>query len=319
MKLSELLYFVEHLKGMHPQGGDNLLSKEYDSIINYLENHTLTQENHLIALKNAREQIYQGFQNFETSLADIDRWVKMQSEPLQHELLSQSYSVYEDMTNRSNSYLYQAEAVLNNRVDTNEATREFVRSRLSAHNTWKDAAMILRPGLEDWITHMVSFDPLYVFDHYQALLEPAQNRFNQQYNNRVKWCVGGDHNNQNILHAIPDGQIGFCFAWHFFYWKPFEIIRQYLKEIYEKLIPGGVLAFTFNDGDRFGGALNAEKGCGCFIPGSMIEGFGESLGYKTVFYQELDRATTWIEFQKPGSRVSLKGGQSVAEIIPKRK
>lgn len=317
MELSKLLYYVEHIQRILPKGGDNLLSREYDPIIHYVENHDLCQPNHLQSLKNARDLIKQGLEEFDIALDDIDAWVKQESTSLQHDLLAQSYSIYEDMTSRSNSYLYQADAVLNNRAPLSEEMRKFVYSRLAIRNTWKDAALIIRPGLEDWIENMVSFDPLYVFDHYQDLLEPAQKKFNQKYNSRVRWCVGNDHDERGIFHAIPDVQIGFCFAWHFFYWKPFEIIRQYLKELYTKLTPGGILAFTFNDGDRFGGADNAERACGCFVPGSMLRSFGESIGYETVLYHELDRATTWIEFRKPGNRVSIKGGQSIAKIIPK--
>lgn len=319
MKLSELLYYLEHIQGMLPEGGEDLLAKEYDPIIHYVENHNLRQEVHLQALKDARALIEQGMKDFDSATKEIDSWIKRESEPLQHTLLGQSYSVYEEMTNRPQSYLYQADAILNNRAPVSDEMDKFIRSRLAVRNTWKDAALIIRPGLEDWINDLVSFDPLYVFDHYQALLDPAKQKFNDAYNNRVRWCVGDDHDDRDILHSVPDDQIGFCFAWNFFYWKPFEIIRRYLEEIYTKLKPGGILAFTFNDGDRFGGANNAERACGCFVPGSMLRSFGESLGYETVLYHELDCATTWIEFRKPGNRTSIKGGQALAEIIPKSK
>lgn len=319
MKLSELLYYLEHIHGMLPDGGEDLLTKQYDPLINYVENHDLRQAQHLQRLKDARNMIKQGLKDFDDVLDDMNAWAKHEAEPLQHKLLAQSYSVYEDMSNRPQSYLYQAESILNNRVPLSDEASKFVRSRIAIRDTWKDSALIIRPGLEDWISNLVSFDPLYVFDHYQALLEPAQERFNDIYNNRVRWCVGSEHDDRDIFHLIPDGQIGFCFAWNFFYWKPFEIIRRYLTEIYTKLRPGGILAFTFNDGDRFGGANNAERFCGCFVPGSMLRSFGESLGYKTVLYYELDRAVTWMEFQKPGDRVSIKGGQAVARLMAKPK
>lgn len=319
MELSELLYYLEHIQKILPSGGKDLLDKEYDPLINYIENHDLQQVHHLQALVDARNLIEQGMKDFDTAIKDINDWAKRESEPLQHELLAQSYSVYEDMSNRPQSYLYQADAILDNRAPLDNNMRTFVESRLAAYTDWKDSALIIRPGLEDWMMHMVAFDPLYVFDHYHALLEPSQKRFNKMYNNRVRWCVGSDRDTHPILHAVPDDQIGFCFAWNFFYWKPFEIIRRYLTEIYVKLRPGGILAFTFNDGDRSGGANNAERACGCFVPGSMLRSFGESLGFKTILYHEIDRATTWIEFQKPGNRISIKGGQAIALIIPKSK
>lgn len=319
MKLSELLHHLEILDGMKPQGGRDLLAKEYDPVVHYMENHPLAQPDQIETLRKALATLNRGIKDFDAALADVDSWIRKESEQYHRELLAQSYVTYEDMTQKPQSYLYQADAVLGNRAPASEDTKEFVYSRLMAYNTWRDAALIIRPGLEDWISQMVAFDPLYVFDHYQELLTPAQERFNDRYNNRVRWCVGPDATTDSILHAVPDNQIGFCFAWYFFYWKPFELIRRYLQEIYTKLRPGGILAFTFCDGDRWAGALNAEKGCGCFVPRSMLQSFGESLGFVTVTIRDLDSATTWIEFQKPGNRVSIKGGQAAAQIIPKSK
>lgn len=317
MKLSELLRHLETLGSIKPQSAGELLAKEYDPVVHYMENHDLAQPDQIAALQQARSLMIQGIQQFDAALLDIDSWIHKESSQYHRELLAQSYTTYEDMTNRPQSYLYQADAVLGNRAHISEETREFVRSRVMIRDTWKDSALIIRPGLEDWISHMVAFDPLYVFDHYQELLIPARERFNDKYNNRVRWCVGADLATDSILHAVPDDQIGFCFAWNFFYWKPFEVIRQYLKELHTKLRPGGILAFTFCDGDMWGGAINAEKGCGCFVPGSMLTAFAESLGFVLVEKRKLDHATTWIEFQKPGDRISIKGGQALAEIKPK--
>jgi len=116
---------------------------------------------------------------------------------------------------------------------------------------------------------------------------------------------------------LPDDQLGFVMAWNFFHYKPFEVIKQYLTEVYKKLRPGGVFAFSINDGDLAGGVANAERMFMCYTPGSMIMSISERIGFSIELRHELDRAVTWIELQRPGERSSLRGGQALASIIPK--
>ena len=106
-------------------------------------------------------------------------------------------------------------------------------------------------------------------------------------------------------------------AWNFFHYKPFEVIKQYLTEMYQKLRPGGVFAFSINDGDLSGGVANAERMFMCYTPGSMILSMAERIGYIIELRHEFDRAMTWIELQRSGQQSSLRGGQALAKIIPK--
>lgn len=120
-----------------------------------------------------------------------------------------------------------------------------------------------------------------------------------------------------MLVSIPNDQIGFVIAWNFFHYKPFEVIKQYITEVYQKLRPGGVFAFSINDGDLPGGVANAERMWMCYTPGSMIMSISEHIGFEVILRHELDRAVSWIELQKPGDRLSLRAGQALAKIIPK--
>jgi SAM-dependent methyltransferase len=166
---------------------------------------------------------------------------------------------------------------------------------------------------------MVAFDPLYVIDHHNDLLLPARSRFNEFYQNRVRWITITEKDDHAMLQDLPDAQMGFVMAWNFFHYKPFEVIKQYLTEIYQKLRPGGVFAFSINDGDLSGGVANSERMFMCYTPGSMIMSIGERIGFSIEIRHELDQAVTWIELQKSGERASLRGGQALAKIIPRPK
>ena len=81
--------------------------------------------------------------------------------------------------------------------------------------------------------------------------------------------------------------------------------------------PGGVFAFSINDGDLAGGVANAERMFMCYTPGSMIISISQMIGFSLELRHELDRAVTWIELQRPGEKSSLRAGQALAKVIHK--
>ena len=118
---------------------------------------------------------------------------------------------------------------------------------------------------------------------------------------------------------MPDGQIGFCLVYYFFNFMPFELVRQYLEEIYRKLKAGGCVACTFNNCDRSGGVELVERNYMCYTPGGLMMTMCESIGFDISHTYQLDSACTWIELRKPGELTSLRGGQSLARIVAKSK
>jgi len=312
MILSELVAYRRHLQEITHDGSVNYLRQEIDPVIYSVANCKNPNAVHVTALEQAKNKIVEGLQQFQTSLDRIKQDIVSEIEKNQPAYLSRSYSLYQDMC-RGDSPEY----ILGRRIHITEQTRDFVLSRIRRRDSWQFPAAIMRPGLEEWIDHMVSFDPLYVVDHHVDLLVPAQSRFNEVYNNRVRWITIAEKDDQEMLASLPDDQMGFVIAWNFFHYKPFEVIKQYITEVYTKLRPGGVFAFSINDGDLSGGVANAERMFMCYTPGSMIMSISEHIGFEVVFRQELDRAVTWIELQKPGKRRSLRAGQALAKIIPK--
>jgi hypothetical protein len=122
-----------------------------------------------------------------------------------------------------------------------------------------------------------------------------------------------------ILDALPEQQFGFCLIYNYFNFKPIEIIRTYLYEIYNKLKPGGTVAFTFNNCDHTGAVELTERKFMCYTPGSLVMSFCESLGYDVIQTYQIDAACTWVELRTPGALSSVRGGQSLARIVAKSK
>jgi SAM-dependent methyltransferase len=203
------------------------------------------------------------------------------------------------------------------RLDISTQATDYISSRILLHSDWQKTTMILRPGLESWINQLVSNDPLYLVDENYDLLKPAITQFPPQYQQRLQQYVIRESLDQKILSALPDGQFGLVLAYNYFDHKPFEYIRCYLSEIYVKLKPGGALLMTYNDCDRWPGVLASETRSALYTPGSLILDLASNLGFETISSWHEDGPWTWLELRKPGQWQSIRGGQTLAKILPK--
>jgi len=206
--------------------------------------------------------------------------------------------------------------ILDRRPTLEAEVQQYISARITLHSDWRHAALVIRPGTGEWLPYMLASDPLYLADIRTSLLEPSMRQFTPEYQRRLRpYLLREKDSEGRILRDLPDGQFGFCLAVNFFHYKPFEIMRVYLADIYRKLKPGGVLAFTFNDCDRWGGVELAERFYMCYTPGEMTLTLCKSLGFEITQQYRIDHSNTWIEMRRPGDFASLRGGQSLAKIV----
>jgi len=276
-------------------------------------------------LEDFRSKILNSFDQFETAFDQLKEKVKKQIEEEEKPYFQNSYKTYEEF--RSHRYEWYkwrdpgeyVDNVLGSRLPVVDQTQEFIMNRITRCSGWQTTTMILRPGLESWIHNMVSNDPIYLVDESYELLKPVLSQFNQLYQGRLRtYTIREDQDlDQDILWQLPTNQFGIVLAWNYFNHRPFEIIRQYLKEIYEKIRPGGMLLMTYNDCDRWEGVKSVEATTGLYTPGTLIKSFAESLGFEQHFTYHDNGPWTWIELRKPGEWQSYRGGQALAQILPK--
>ena len=311
MKLSELVAYRSLLDDLTPTDTDEFVKMKLGSVINVVDNHPLQFPELSANLHQAQQQVTESFELFRQELSRIKQELFQSILSLQPHYLAESYKLYGDMSRDSTEY------ILGRRITMNTETESFIQSRVQYYSNWHHAGMIIRPANEIFMEHMVACDPLYVIDQSHDLLAPTRGKFNPVYQSRLRFYVLQENAERPMLEQIPNGQIGFCMAFNFFHFKPFEIMRAYLTEIYQKLRPGGVMAFTFNDCDRAGAVKNAENFFMCYTPGFMLQSLCESLGFVMRYRYNVDAATTWMELGKPGIKPSLRGGQALAELKPK--
>jgi hypothetical protein len=209
------------------------------------------------------------------------------------------------------------ERIINRRIKLTKDEKTFFTSRILKHTNWQHSGLILHPMSEDFFTAMFGNDPLYLVDESHELLAPVLDTFTSEYRNRVRPYVIQENEHDEILSKIPNSQFGIVVAYNYFNYKPFEVIKKYLQEIYQKLHTGGFLIMTFNECDNEYGVRMVEEATASYTPGGLVKQLALSLGFEIEFEYNKNTFYTWIELKKPGEMTSLRGGQTLAKIIPK--
>jgi SAM-dependent methyltransferase len=208
-----------------------------------------------------------------------------------------------------------AEYILKRHSPISTESRIALQTRLLNYTDWQYAGMVIRPALETFIYDMVSFDPLYIIDESHELLEPTIERFPQEYQRRLRPYVINERQPDPMMIKIPDSQFGMCLVYYLFNFRPLEIIKRYLIEIFQKLKPGGILIMTFNDCDREKAVMLVEQHFACYTPGYLVKDLVISLGYEILYSWHDGGPSTWLELCKPGTLITVKGGQSFAKVV----
>jgi len=304
-KLSDLVNFKNQLDLLSTKTVQDDSNKELDKIT-----HLFSLENYNNLLDQRKLDIQKSFDAFELELEKLKDIVKQEISVLEKPEFQKSYILYEGEFGNSADY------ILNLRKHT-IPNPELFQARLSRYIDWQHSAMIIRPGIENFIDSMVALDPLYLVDLSHDYLAPALSKFNNQYQNRLRTYAVKEDLDQEILGQIPNDQFALCFAYNYFNFRPFEILKKYLDEIYQKLTPGGVFIMTFNDCDRASAVQLVENFYCCYTPGYLVRELAVSMGYELEYSWNDPGPTTWLELKKPGTLTSLKGGQTLAKVLPK--
>jgi hypothetical protein len=327
MNLQELVAFYNQLCSLTATDTQQSSDRELQKI---------TQISQDPQLENLRMQLLNSFDQFEHQLNLLKRQTYQQIQLLEQPCLQRGHTTYQQersyrynwfhMALPENQEQYQireknikqhVDVILHRRLDLTDDDHAHIVNRINRHSSWKNITMILRPGREPWLPHMVSNEPMYLIDEHLDLLTPAMQQFNQLYQRRLRPYVIREDQSRPILWQLPDDQFGLVLAYNYFNYISVETIQQYLTELYQKLRPGGVLLMTYNNCDRWRGVVAAQSGSAAYTPGVHIQTFAHKLGFENEFVWHNLGPWTWQEFRKPGQFESLRGGPAMAKIMPK--
>jgi SAM-dependent methyltransferase len=300
-KLSELVAYKNQIDQLSIEPAVIATNAELNKITHLMPDNGLEQQ---LAVIN------QNFAEFNARFDSLKQAVQDQISEAERPWIQEGYNLYDKGETKFPN------DILNGRpIDSVDATP--FSTRLLKYTTWKYPAMIIRPGLDSFINNMVAYDPLYLVDLSHDFLRPALDRYHERYQNRLRTYVVKEDLDTEILKQLPTAQFGLCIAFNYFNFRPFEIIKKYLEEIYQKLRPGGVFVFTFNDCDRHSAVQLVEGHFCCYTPGHLVRELISTVGYDIVYSWNDEGPTTWIEIQRPGRAESLRGGPTMAKILPK--
>ena len=305
MKLSSLVHYRNLLERYTPVDTETLIKEHVGHSKHLVQTQDLQFPTLTTKLDLDYQRILDSFYIYDKTLSEIRAGINSHIDSIEKEYFTKSYTLYEQFFSKD-----QTDYILDRKLDIVDEVRQYLHGRIRSYGDWHSAGLIIRPGVEQWIQDLVACDPLYLVDKDMDLLKPSMQRFNEDYQRRLRpYLINQD---DHLLDRIPDNQIGFCLAYYYFNFKPFEIMRENLREIYQKLRPGGTLAFTFNNCDRSGAVELVERNFMCYTPGKLLLSLCETIGFEIYHVYQLDAACTWAEITKPGEFTSLRGGQSLA-------
>jgi SAM-dependent methyltransferase len=320
MKLSELIAFQNRLEELPVSIAERVAQDKLD-ILMHTVNHPhepsiiqLTQT-FIPELEAKLKEIHSAFDHFSVGIEKVKQRVRDQITEQEKHWFQESYRLFEEaeLCEKTDQILYGRQVADTKSLQTLEA-EDTLRARLSNYANWRWPGMIIRPGLENYVENMVGCDPLYIIDREHDLLQPCLDRFPQAYQNRLRSYTTNDWSDQPILERIPNNQFGVCLACNVFNYRPLEIIRRYLEEIYTKLRPGGVLLMTYNDCDRAQAVMLVEHFCASYTPGYLIQDLTQDVGFELIHTWSDGGPSVWLELHKPGQLLSNRGGQALAKI-----
>ena len=321
MKLSELVAYRNHLLEFDVNNIQYTARHKLEEIVYSVQSSVIQPRAFTQTLKEDQTRVQSAFDHFESTLNELINELDTIIETAEKTQYAESTRLYTEEIARygrldepTNKKINQH--ILDRRMPMTLDVQQMISNRIKSYVDWKYPGLIIRPGVETFINDLVALDPLYIVDHSKELLQPALAAFPEEYRRRLR-IYEQDPCSTDVLATMPNNQFGLCLAFNFFEFTPLEVLEQYLKNIFNKLRPGGILAMTFNDCDRSHCVALVEKNFCFYTPGKRVTAIAKSIGYRQMFSWTDTNNLTWLELRKSGELTSNRGGQTLAKIVQK--
>ena len=312
MKLSNIVQYLNHLDTLSVHDAATPAMAEVNKITQIVTESKVQIDDVSATLTALQSDLDISLHKYGQTLKNLRKNVQALIEQHESEYFAESTTRYHEGT-RFDTPDYIAKRTLPLDPDT----EQIVRKRLNAYASWQYPGMVIRPVHSPGLNDLVAFDPLYLVDTHEELFSPVKSMFTPEYQRRLRYYVIEEYTNQNIFWNLPHAQFGLVYAFRYFEFKPWEILRQYLKEVFDLLRPGGSFLFSFNDCDQWRAVGSTEHFFCCYTPGRLVRAHAQDLGYEIVNTHSDDTGTTWLELRRPGPLNSIRGGQVLAGILRK--
>ena len=310
MKLSDIVRYLNHLDTLSVRDAMTSSINEVIKITQIVQNSEVQVGDLAGDLISIQQDLGTSLTQYEQKLNQLRKDVLRLIEQKEPEYFAESTNLYQEGMSSDTP-----EWILNRAHKLDVDTNSLLRDRLNSYSNWQYPGMVIRPAHSPNLESLVAFDPLYLVDTHEDLLAPLRSLFTPAYQRRLRYYVIREYTKTDIFVNLPQTQFGFVYAFHYFEYKPLEIIRQYLDEVFLLLRPGGTFLFSFNDCDRWRQVGSAEHFSSCYTPGRLIRQHIQSLNYQIVHEHYAQSGLTWVELRKSGELDSIRGGQVLAGVF----
>jgi SAM-dependent methyltransferase len=312
MKLSDIVRYLNHLDTLSVYKAAAAALSEVTKITHTVQHSEVQVKEHaarLISIQEDLETSLRDYQQELTRLCDDVQQLVQHNEPAYFVASTDNYQ--QGMRGDTPAY------ILGRTRSIDPETKNLLVDRLITYTDWRYPGMVLRPAHAPGLESLVALDPLYLVDTDQALLDPVKSLFTTEYQRRLRYYVIEEYTDHKIFWNLPQEQFGFVYAFQYFEFKPWEVLQQYLDEIFALLRPGGSFLFSFNDCDKWRAVGLTEHHFCCYTPGRLVREHLRKLGYEITYDYNDDAGTAWLELRKPGDLDSIRGAQALASVYKK--
>jgi hypothetical protein len=193
-----------------------------------------------------------------------------------------------------------------------------ISAKISSYSDWHYPTLQINPREKCWIDHMVAGDPLYLAGQNLTILKNLINPYPDLYQSRLRLYEIKDLD----FSILPQWQFGFVLCWDNFNYLSFEKIKQYVKEVFKLLRPGGKFIFSYNNCDIETSAGNFEEFFTGWCTTKLLTNLFNEIGYELIEFKnikinESTQYVSWVEVRKPGILKTVKAHQAMAQILSK--
>lgn len=270
------------------------------------------------------EQYVQEYQNLLVKNNDIIVLIKQTIEKIENDINLKIQSELDE-----NKF---TENTIRQLLSTNQEIEKIIQLRIGGYSDWRFPGLQLHCRYtrinpipnnfvdpKDRINPMVANDPLYLVGPDIDELNEMINKYPGAYQQRVRLYEV----KKRDLSILPHAQFGFILCWDFLNHLPLSVVEWYLKSMLTLLRPGGVLLFSYTNGNIETSASFVDQQRYCWATDTTIKKMVVDLGFEIINFIDLatnDNELTWVswaEIKKPGELASVKRAQAIGQVLTK--
>lgn len=189
---------------------------------------------------------------------------------------------------------------------------EFSSGRISNMGSWQFPAMVFHVDNVRYLSELFGFYPIYIMDKWREIVPNLEEQYHQAQLRKVR-VYDLDHTKD-----FPMKCMGVVMSRnHFTHCARDQFISE-LTWLKQTLLPGGRLAFNFNDCEYAKCAELFEGSTRSFMLGTDVREILAKLDLNIMAWEYLkDAGTVWVEAQLTGSFTSKKRAEALGVIQSK--